>query len=125
MSAGIEAQLKAGAQGGGFFGALGALMAFLPSTPQPHDLLWYRVFGVLSAVVSVSCLFLVGRFRLARWSAIGALAALGGFLAAAGVVTFKQNHWAALLMLVCALMCHRGLKFLLEPRIRDYFNTDY
>jgi hypothetical protein len=32
---------------------------------------------------------------------------------------------AALLEIVCVIMCYRGLQFLLEPRIRDYFNTDY
>jgi hypothetical protein len=125
MSAGIEAQLKAGAQGGGFFGALGAILAFLPGETQPQYVFWYRVFGVLSAVTSVSCLFLVGRHRLARWAAIGSLAAFGGFLVAVAVVWAKQNYIAALVALVCALMCHRGLKFLLTPRIRDYFNTDY
>jgi len=100
-------------------------MALLPGGAQPYPLFWYRVFGVLCAIASLSCLFLVGRFRLARWAAIGSLAALGGFLAAMAVTTAKHNYMAALVAVVCAIMCYRGLKFLLEPRIRDYFNTDY
>jgi hypothetical protein len=100
-------------------------MAFLPQETPSHPIFWYRLFGVLCVITSLSCLFLVGRFRLARWAAIGSLTALGGFLAAVAVTTAKQNHMAALLEIVCVIMCYRGLQFLLEPRIRDYFNTDY
>ena len=125
MSRGIEASLKAGAQGGGFFGALGAWIGLSAQVPQPHPIFWYRVFGVISLVVAVSCLFLVGRFRVARWTAIASLCAFGGLLGAMAITTGRENPAPAMLAAVLAVMCYRGLKFLLEPRIRDYFNTDY
>jgi len=122
MSRGIESKLKAGAQGGGFFCALGAALGFMAQSPQPHPLFWYRVFGSVCAATALSCVFLPWRNRFVRWSAVGCLSALGGLLVAIAVTTAKENQPPAIIAELLAYLCYRGVKILLQPDIRDYFN---
>ena len=125
MSRGIELQLKTVAMAGGFFCAFGVLVGIIAREPQPHPIFWYRVFGAVCGVTSLSCLFLPSRNRYARWAAVGSLSVLGGLLAAIAATTWKMNSASGLLSAVLTIPCYRGVRLLLSPAIRDYFNTDY